>query len=163
MQRISDLAVTRQGRSVVTQNKQFRVKFNLSKGTWDYVDQTGHTIIKNAYTRIVLQDGTALATSQSDGTREFIAEPAQEDELGVYQQVKFSHQSDAKGLRINLYLKCYSNAPYIILAVGVENLGKADIPLDRITVIGVSSLNPDAAAAAFTWEAFPRITIFFSM
>ena len=149
MQRISDLAVTRQGRSVVTQNKQFRVKFNLSKGTWDYVDQTGHTIIKNAYTRIVLQDGTALATSQSDGTREFIAEPAQEDELGVYQQVKFSHQSDAKGLRINLYLKCYSNAPYIILAVGVENLGKANIPLDRITVIGVSSLNPDARGGIY--------------
>ena len=133
----------------MTQNKQYRVKFNLSKGTWDYADQTGHTIIRNAYTRIVLQDGTALATSQSDGTREFIADPAEKDELGVYQPVKFSHQSEAKGIRINLYLKCYSKAPYVILAVGVDNLGKADITLDRITVIGVSSLNPDARGGVY--------------
>ncbi|MDE0043119.1 MAG: hypothetical protein OXT74_13865, partial [Candidatus Poribacteria bacterium] len=144
MQRVSDLAVTRQGRSVVAQNKQFQVKFNLSKGTWDYVDQTGHAIIRNAYTRIVLQDGTSLATSESEGTREFITDTTEEDELGVYQPVKFSYQSDAKGIRINLYLKCYSKAPYIILTVGVENFGNADITLDRITVIGVSSLNPNA-------------------
>lgn len=149
MQRVSDLAVTRQGRSVVAQNKQFGVKFDLSKGTWDYVDQTGHTIIKNAYTRILLQDGTALATSESDATREFIAEATQEDELGVYQPVKFSCQSDAKGIRINLYMKCYSKAPYVILTVGVENLGDADIRLDRITVIGVSTLNPDARGGVY--------------
>ena len=149
MQRVSDLAVTRQGCSVVAQNKQFQVKFNLSKGTWDYVDQTGHTIIRNAYTRIVLQDGTALATSESDGTREFLADATQEDELGVYQRVKFSCQSRAKGIRINLYLKCYSKAPYIILTVGVENLGDADITLDRITVIGVSSHNPDARGGVY--------------
>ena len=149
MQRVSDLAVTRQGSSVVTQSKQFRVQFNLSKGTWDYVDQAGHTIIRNAYTRIVLQDGTALATSESDGTREFIADTAQEDEFGVYQPVKFSYQSDTKGIRINLYLKCYSKAPYIILTVGVENLSDANITLDRITVIGVSMLNPDARGGIY--------------
>ena len=149
MQRVSDLAVTRQGRSVVAQNKQFGVKFDLSKGTWDYVDQTGHTIIKNAYTRILLQDGTALATSESDATREFIVEATQEDELGVYQPVKFSCQSDTKGIRINLYMKCYSKAPYVILTVGVENLGDADIRLDRITVIGVSTLNPDARGGVY--------------
>ncbi len=149
MHRVSDLAVTRQGLSVVAQNKQFQVKFNLSKGTWDYVDQSGHTIIRNAYTRIVLQDGTSLATSESEGTREFMADTAEEDELGVYQPVKFSYQSDVKSVRINLYLKCYSNAPFIILTVGVENFGGADIKLDRITVIGVSSLNPAAHGGVY--------------
>ncbi|MDE0299941.1 MAG: alpha-galactosidase [Candidatus Poribacteria bacterium] len=149
MQRVSDLDVTRQGHSVVAQSKQFQVKYNLSKGTWDYVDQTGHAIIRNAYTRIVLQDGTSLATSESDGTREFVADPTEDDDLGVYQPVKFSYQSDARRIRINLYLKCYSKAPYIILTVGVENLGNADIKLDRLTVIGVSSLNPDARGGVY--------------
>ena len=149
MQKASDLGVTRKGRSVVTQNKQFRVEFNLSKGTWDYVDSTGHTIIRNAYTRIVLQDGTALATSQPDAKREFIADPAESDELGAYQPLKVSCQSDAKRLRINVYLKCYTKSPHIIMAVGVENLGEANIALDRITVIGVSSLNPDARGGVY--------------
>ena len=143
-ERASDLSVTRQGHSVVTQNKQFQVKFDLSKGTWDYLDQTGHTIIRNAYARIALQGGKTLATSDKDGIREFSTYATAEDEFGIYQPVKFSHQSDTQNLRINLYLNCYSKAPFIILTAAVENLGDTQILLDRITVIGVSSLNPNA-------------------
>ena len=142
-QEASELAVTRQGSFVVTQNKQFQIKFNISKGTWNYIDQTGHTIIRNAYARIVLQDGTILSTLDN-GVREFITSPPEADEFGVYQRVTFSHQAEGKGVRTNLYLNCYNKAPYIILSVGVENLNDKPIALDGMTLIGVSSLNKES-------------------
>jgi len=136
--RANDLAVTRQGHFVVTQNKQFQIKFNLSKGTWDYIHPAGHIIIRNAYAKIVLGNGTVL-TTLDDGTREFFTSPLTEDEFGIYQSVKFSHQAEGKDIRINLNLNCYSKAPYVILTVSIENLSDNPIAVDEMTLIGVSS------------------------
>lgn len=145
-QEASELTVTRQGHFVVTQNKQFQIKFNISKGTWNYIDPSGHTIIRNAYARVVLQDGTVLSTFDN-GVREFITNPPESDEFGVYQRVTFSHQAERKGVRTNLYLNCYNKAPYIILSVGVENLNDEPIALDGMTLIGVSPSNKEHQGA----------------
>jgi hypothetical protein len=143
MQQPGDLAVTRQGRFVVTQNQQFQVRFNLLKGTWNYIDQAEQIIIRNAYAKVTLKGGTVL-TTLDDGVREFITDPLTEDEFGVYQPVRFSHESEARGIRTNLYLNCYSKAPYIILAVGVENLGDRPVAVEQITLIGISDQNRDS-------------------
>ena len=57
-----DLAISRQGSQVIAKNKLFQINFDLSKGTWNYADKTGYSIIRDAYTKIILQDGTVLTT-----------------------------------------------------------------------------------------------------
>ena len=65
------LAVSRQGELAVINHKQFQIQFNLSKGTWNYSDGTGYTIIRNGYTHITLSDGASITTKDA-GTCEFM-------------------------------------------------------------------------------------------
>ena len=92
LQGAGDLTFAREGKLVIAKNNLFQVNFNLSKGTWNYIDQTGHSVIKNAYTKIVLQNGTVLTTLDA-GLCEFITHPITEDEFGLYQPITFSHQA----------------------------------------------------------------------
>ena len=143
-----DSTVARQGNQVVMKNRLLEINFNLSKGTWSYFDQTGHIVIRNAYTKVVLQDGTVLTTLEA-GIREFITHPITEDELGVYQPITFSHQGEDRDIRTHLYLNCYSNKPYIILTVGVENLNGKPLAVEQMTSIGVSPLDDKSQSGVY--------------
>ena len=55
-----DLAISRRGKFVDIKHQEYQIEFNLSKGTWNYNDKTGKTIIKNGFTQISLTDGTTL-------------------------------------------------------------------------------------------------------
>ena len=136
--RSDDIAVSRQGNLVVINHSKFEVKFNLSKGTWDYIDSDGDTIIRNGYTQVTLDDGSVIKTEDA-GTREFITALPQTDAFGDYHQFRFSHEAKGKGIRINTYLNCYDAHPAIHLKVGVENLKSEPLQLDSVTVLGVSA------------------------
>ena len=71
--RPDDVAVSRQGNLAVINHNKFEIKFNLSKGTWDYIDENGDTIIRNGCTQVTLDDGTVIKTEDT-GTREFMTE-----------------------------------------------------------------------------------------
>ncbi|RKU08859.1 hypothetical protein C6503_22380 [Candidatus Poribacteria bacterium] len=137
--RSDDVTVSRQGDLVVVNhNKFFEIKFNLSKGTWDYVDESGDTIIRNGCTQVTFDDGSVIKTEDT-GTREFITELPKTDVFGDYHQLRFSHEATGKGIRINTYLNCYSAHPAIHLKVGIENLKPEPLQLDSVTVLGVSA------------------------
>ena len=135
--RSDDVAVSRQGDLAVINHTQFEIKFNLSKGTWDYIDESGDTIIRNGCTQVTLDDGSLIKTDDT-GTREFITELPKTDVFGDYHQIRFSYEATDKGIRINTYLNCYNAHPAIHLKVGVENLKPEPLQLDSITVLGVS-------------------------
>ncbi len=133
-----DVAVSRQGTLVVINHNKFEIKFNLSRGTWDYIDESGDVIIRNGCTQITLDDGSVVKTEDT-GTHEFITAVPQTDALGTYHQIRFSHEAKGKGVRINTYLNCYDAQPAILLKVGVENLKQGQpLQLDTLTVLGVS-------------------------
>ena len=133
-----DVAVSRRGNLVVINHNKFEIKFNLSKGTWDYIDESGDTIIRNGCTQITVNGGSVVKTEDA-GTREFITASPQTDAFGTYHQIRFSHEATGKGVRINTYLNCYDAQPAILLKVGVENLRKGrPLQLDSLTVLGVS-------------------------
>ena len=136
--RSDDVAVSRQGNLAVINHNKFEIKFNLSKGTWDYIDESGDTIIRNGCTQVTLDDGTVIKTEDT-GTREFMTELPKTDAFGDYHQVRFSYEATGKGIRINTYLNCYSAQPAIHLKVGVENLKSEPLQLDSVTVLGVSA------------------------
>ena len=134
-----DVAVSRRGNLVVINHEKFEIKFNLSKGTWDYIDENGDTIIQNGCTQIALADGSVVKTEDA-GTREFITAFPQTDAFGTYHRIHFSHEATGKGIRINTYLNCYATQPAILLKVGVENLKRGNsLQLDSLTVLGVST------------------------
>ncbi len=132
-----DLTVSRQGSQVVAKSNLFQINFDLSKGTWNYTDKTGYNIIRDAYTKIILQDGTAL-TTLDPGISEFITNPTTEDEFGIYQPITFSHQPKQHGVRTHLHLKCYPRKSYIVLTVSVKNTHEKPIALEQISTIDVS-------------------------
>ena len=133
-----DVAVSRRGNLVVINHNKFEIKFNLSRGTWDYIDESGDVIIRNGCTQITLDDGSVVKTEDT-GTREFITAVPQTDALGTYHQIRFSHEAKGKGVRINTYLNCYDAQPAILLKVGVENLKQGQpLQLDTLMVLGVS-------------------------
>ena len=132
------ITVSRQGNLAVINHTQFEIKFNLSKGTWDYVDENGDTIIRDGCTQITLDDGSVVKTEDA-GTREFITEHPKTDAFGSYHQIRFSHEATGKGVRINTYLNCYAAHPAIHLRVGIENLKSEPLRLDSVTVLGVSA------------------------
>ncbi len=139
----SDLAVSRQGNLAVINHKEFRIEFNLSNGTWDYIDGTGYTIIKNGYTKLTLGDGSVV-TTEDTGTCEFMTDvvPSGPDATDKHvQQVRFSHEAKGKGIRLNIYVSCSLSEPHIELKVGVENLKEASIELDSLTLLGLSAKN----------------------
>ena len=156
------IAVSRQGNLAVINHEKFQIHFNLAKGTWDYIDETGQTIIKNGRTQITLQDGSTVSTEDA-GTRKFISEPmrlhsepleplssgsAETTENVAARQratetrqyeVLFSHEPAEKGIRLNTYLYCFPDESHIVLKVGIENLGRAPVALDSVTLLGIST------------------------
>ena len=92
--KLDDLAISRRGKYVVLNHQKYQIEFNLSKGTWNYSDKAGKTIIKNGFTQISLTDGTTLKTLDA-GYREFHTEPLQSDAFGRYQTLKFSYETVA--------------------------------------------------------------------
>ena len=107
-----DVAVSRRGNLVVINHNKFEIKFNLSKGTWDYIDESGNTIIRNGCTQIALNDGSVVKTEDA-GTREFVTAFPQEDAFGTYYQICFSHEATGKGCedkhlpQLLRYTACY--------------------------------------------------------
>ena len=143
-----DLAISRQGSQVIAKNKLFQINFDLSKGTWNYADKTGYNVIRDAYTKIILQDGMVITTLDS-GSSEFITDPITEDESGVYQPITFSHQPEGHGLRTHLYLKCYPKKSCIVLTVGVKNTHEDPIALEQISTIDISPHNGNAKGGIY--------------
>ncbi len=134
-----DVAVSRRGNLVVIEHSKFEIKFNLSKGTWDYIDESGDTIIRNGCAQITLDDGSVIKTEDA-GNSEFITAFPQTDVFGTYYQICFSHEAKGKDIRINTYLNCYPTQPAILLKVGVENLNQErPVQLENLTVLGVST------------------------
>lgn len=174
--KLDKLVVSRRGEFVVLNHQEYQIEYNLSKGTWNYKDKAGKTIIKNGFTQINLSDGTALKTLD-DGYREFLTEPIKSDDYGESQTLKFSYEtkenyknrhtsskqnSDKEtthpsksnsrdnsteksktaediGIRIHTYLTCYTEHPYILLKVCVENTNTKPINISDITLIDISS------------------------
>ena len=134
-----DVVVSRRGNLVVINHSKFEIKFNLSKGTWDYIDENGDTIIRNGCAQITLDDGSVVKTEDA-GNSEFITALPQTDAFGTYYQICFSHEATGKNIRINTYLNCYATQPAILLKVGVENLNQErPVQLENLTVLGVST------------------------
>lgn len=136
--KLGDIGVSRQGNLAVISHNKFQIQFNFSKGTWDYIDDTGHTIIRDGCTQITLNDGSTVKTEDA-GTREFITELPKTDAFGTYHQIRFSHEATDKHIRLNTYLNFYTEHPYILLKVGVENLKRAPLELDSLTLLAVST------------------------
>ena len=143
-----DLTVSRQGGQVIAKNSLFQINFDLSKGTWNYIDKTGYSVIRDAYTKIILQDRTVL-TTLDPGTSEFITSPTTEDEFGIYQPITFSHQPKGHGVQSHLHLKCYPRKPYVVLTAGVKNTHKEPIALEQISTIDVSPHNGNAKGGVY--------------
>ena len=140
------IAVSRQGNLAVINHEKFQIHFNLAKGTWDYIDGTGQTIIKNGRTQVTLQDGSTVSTEDA-GIREFVAEPMplmSEPLSNGYAEtrqyeVQFSHEVPEKGIRLTTYLHCFPDEPHIVLKVGIENRRRAPVALDSVTLLGIST------------------------
>ena len=136
--RSDGITVSRQGNFALINHTQFEIKFNLSKGRWDYIDENGDIVIRGACTQITLGDGSVIKT-EDPGTREFSTELPKTDAFGSYHQIHFSHEPTGKGVRINTYLQCYAAHPAIHLKVGIENLKSEPLRLDKVTVLSVSA------------------------
>ena len=166
--KIEDLSISRQGKQVVINHEKYKIEYNLTKGTWNYSDYNGKTVIKNGFTHISLADGTTLNTL-NPGFREFRTIPVNSDAHGSYQTLHFIYEnkpsqvpsqkaqqnaSDDKtdkesvdtdevpsesGIRLHIYLTCYAEQPYVLLKVEVENLNTTSICLTNITLIDISS------------------------
>ena len=89
-----DLAISRRGKFVDIKHQKYQIEFNLSKGTWNYNDKTGKTIIKNGFTQISLADDTTLKTVNA-GFREFRTEPVGTDAFGLHQTLQFTYETKA--------------------------------------------------------------------
>ena len=151
-----ELNISRRGKRVVIEHKHYTIEYNLSKGTWNYSNKNRKTVLKNAITLINLDNETTLKTSDA-GFREFYIDSIQKDEFGNYQTIRFSYQkkdtkdtatenttdssntSTGTGVRIHTYLTCYTEHPYILLKVNVENCNTDPICLTNITLIDIST------------------------
>lgn len=145
----SNVVLVREGDVVKIQNGFFQVSFNLSQGTWDYANQKMFKIIRNAYMGILLQDGVTTLSSLNASKREFVANPVEEDNFGLYQPVMFSCEVDQQAVRIHLHLKCYYTQPYILISMSVENFGDDPINLAKAFVINVSSEEEQAEGGIY--------------
>lgn len=98
---LEELTISRRGKFVVIEHPIYQIEFNLSKGTWNYNNKSGKTIIKNAFSQIQLNDGTTLKTSDP-GFREFHTEPLKNDEYGFFQSLRFSYETNKTFERQNI-------------------------------------------------------------
>lgn len=136
--RSDEITVSRQSNLVVINHTQFEIKFNLARGTWDYIDENGDTIIREGCTQVTLDDGKVVKTEDA-GTREFITELPKTDAFGSYHQIRFSYEATGKWIRINTDLNCYTEHSAIHVKVSIENLKPKPIRLNSVTVLGVSA------------------------
>ena len=133
------LMFERRGNLAIVQSAHYQINFDLSTGTWHYHDRDGYGVIRNAYTKIILNNGTFLTTVDAK-YRKFTTRQPSDDVLGRYQQITFSHESRSRKLKINLHLKCYFDQPYLVFSVGVQNLSPKQIRLSQIDLINTSPL-----------------------
>ncbi len=90
--KLEDLSISRQGKLVVINHQKYKIEYNLTKGTWNYSDNNGKSIIKNGFTHISFADGTTLKTL-NPGFREFHTEPVNTDAYGTYQTLHFTYET----------------------------------------------------------------------
>lgn len=93
--KLEDLSISRQGKLVVINHQKYQIEYNLTKGTWNYSDNNGKSIIKNGFTHISLSDGTNLKTL-NPGFREFRTEPVNTDAYGAYQTLHFIYETTSR-------------------------------------------------------------------
>ncbi len=90
--KLEDLSISRHGKLVVINHQEYQIEYNLTKGTWNFSDNNGKSIIKNGFTHISLADGTTLKTL-NPGLREFRTEPVNTDAYGTYQTFHFIYEN----------------------------------------------------------------------
>ena len=90
--KLEDLSISRQGKLVVINHQNYQIEYNLTKGTWNFSDNNGKSIIKNGFTHISFADGTTLKTL-NPGFREFRTEPVNTDAYGTYQTLHFIYEN----------------------------------------------------------------------
>jgi len=132
------LSVTRQGEHVIIKNGHFRVDYDFNNGTWDYIDLTGYKVIRGAYSKVTLEDGTIL-TTMDNGVREFISESFTDDIMGKCKRIKFSHKIFSENIYINVYIKVHDELPYLLINTEIKNHSKEE-KIAQIDVITVSSI-----------------------
>ena len=81
------LTFERRGDLAIVQTPHYRINFDLSTGTWHYYDSDGYGIIRNAYTKITLNNGTFLTTVDAK-FRSFTTRRPNEDVFGQYQHLE---------------------------------------------------------------------------
>ncbi len=135
-------SVMRRGNVVTAKNEMLQVNYNLATGVWNYMDATGYSIIRNAYAKIRLRDGTTITTTD-DCHRSFKTSSTSDDILGNCRQIKFSHKIDDTLPCVNIYLKFYDKQPFLILSLGLENQTKGKIQIEQLNLIDVSPIDSE--------------------
>ncbi len=133
------LSVNLRGGTLMVRNESFRVTYNLASGTWNYLDRSGHTVVKNAYAKVNL-DGDILLSTCSDGRRWFVTEDFDDDPGGPGRQVVFLHQSEPGKPILKVYLRCYYDQSYMILRTAVENASDTPVTVKDLNLIDTSPL-----------------------
>ena len=132
-------SVMRHGNVVTAKNELLQVNYNLATGVWNYMDATGYTIIRDAYAKVKLRNGTTI-TTKDDGHRSFKTSSVSDD-IGACRQIKFSHKIDQNRPSVDIYLKFYDKQPFVILSLGLENQTKNDIQIEQLNLIDVSPID----------------------
>lgn len=132
------LSVTRHGARVVIRNEHFRVDYDLTNGTWDYIDRTRYKVIRNAYSKVTLEDGRII-TTMDNGVREFVAESVTDDVMGKCKRIKFSHKIDSENSDLNLYMKVREGLPYMLINSEIESHAKEE-KIAQIALIDISPI-----------------------
>ena len=131
------LSVNLHGDTFTARNDFFRVAYSLSSGTWNYMDRTGYTIVKNAYAKAFLSDDTVLSTLD-EGKRWFIAEEFEDDIAGAGRQMLFLYQAQPNQPTLKVSLRCYHNQPYMVLRTAFENTSNSSVTLKGLNLIDTS-------------------------
>lgn len=143
----SRMSVTRQGDRVVIKNGHFRVDYDLANGTWDYIDLTGYKVIRNAYSKMILEDGKTI-TTMDDAKREFMTESVTDDIMGKCKSIKFSHKINSENLSINLYMKVHDELPYLLINSELHNHSREG-KIARIEPITISPIYGEKAGGVY--------------
>jgi len=132
-------SVVRHGDVVTAKNELLQVNYNLATGVWSYMDATGYTIIRNAYAKVKLRNGTTITTI--DDCHRSFKTSSMTDDIGDCKQIKFSHKIDENLPSVNIYLKFYDQQPFLMLSLGLENQTKNDIQIEQLNLIDVSPID----------------------
>lgn len=132
------ISIQRRGNILNIRNSSLQVAYDLANGTWGYQDKSGYHVIRSAYAKIELDDGTMLTTLNAE-MRRFSTQVMEDELTGPYLQIKFSHECKAgsNSLLLNVYLNVYEFQNYLVLGASVEPKG-GKIRVRRVDVITVS-------------------------